>query len=91
VALVLCANNIKVSLSYCQVPTPIVSYYTKYSRMDLGIMITASHNPYYFNGFKIKTPEGGAADNTITAQVEKLLRKTSRRYYPSKKLKKAAC
>ncbi len=76
VAGVLTANNIKVVLSDRDVPTPTVSYHCLYNKYDLGVMITASHNPAQFNGLKIKTPQGGSADKSITNAVEKLLRKT---------------
>jgi len=58
---VFAANNIKVFLSSKNVPTPAVSFYVNKNKLDLGIMITASHNPAIFNGFKIKTSNGGAA------------------------------
>ncbi|HEC68877.1 MAG TPA: phosphoglucomutase/phosphomannomutase family protein [Candidatus Omnitrophica bacterium] len=70
---VLSANKIKVILSSEAIPTPLLSLATKNYKADLGIMITASHNPYYFNGLKIKTSQGGAADRDITDKVEKLL------------------
>jgi alpha-D-glucose phosphate-specific phosphoglucomutase len=73
---VLAANNISVVLSNTDVPTPAVSFHCAYNKYDLGVMITASHNPYQFNGFKIKTPEGGSADKPLTKAVEKLLGKT---------------
>ena len=73
VAKVLCANNIKAVLADNKVPTPIVSFYAKFRKCDLGVMITASHNPHQFNGLKIKTPQGGAAGIQITSKVEKLL------------------
>ncbi|MBN2120336.1 MAG: phosphoglucomutase/phosphomannomutase family protein [Candidatus Omnitrophica bacterium] len=82
VSSVLCGNNIKVILSQDSVPTPIVSFYTKYKNCDLGIMITASHNPYRFNGFKIKTPQGGSAGVDITRGVEKLLFTTKVKLMP---------
>jgi len=76
VALVLAANNIKTVLSDTNVPTPTVSFHCRYHKYDLGVMITASHNPAKFNGFKIKTKEGGSADKSITNEVEKLLHKS---------------
>lgn len=79
-ALVLAANNIKVTLSNRDVPTPGVSFYCLHGKYDLGIMITASHNPASFNGLKIKTKEGGAADRDVTDAVEKLLGKTKTRH-----------
>lgn len=76
VALVLAANKIKVVLSTKDVPTPVVSFHCRYNNYDLGVMITASHNPAEFNGLKIKTKEGGAADKELTNQVEELFYKT---------------
>ena len=76
VALVFAANNIKVILSHMMVSTPVVSFAAKNMNCDLGIMITASHNPGSFNGFKIKTPQGGAASIEITNEVEELLFKS---------------
>ena len=77
---VLSANKIKVILSSEAIPTPLLSLATKNYKADLGIMITASHNPYYFNGLKIKTSQGGAADRDITDKVEKLLFKNLSQY-----------
>lgn len=73
---VFAGNGMKAVLSSSDVPTPAVSFHAKYHKYDLGIMITASHNPSQFNGLKIKTKEGGAADKSITDQVEKLFYKT---------------
>jgi phosphomannomutase len=72
---VLSANKIKVDLSLCCVPSPVVSFNTFYGKYDLGIIITASHNPSQFNGLKIKTREGGAADKSLTDKIEKFLYK----------------
>ncbi len=80
VSLVLAANKIKAVLSDRDVPTPVVSFHCLYSRYDLGVMITASHNPARFNGLKIKTPQGGSADRVITDKVEALLHKSQVRF-----------
>lgn len=80
VACVLAANKIKVMLSDRQIPTPTVSFHCLYGKYDLGVMITASHNPYSFNGLKIKTKEGGAADRNVTDEVEKLFYKTKPKF-----------
>jgi len=74
VSCVLAANEIKVILSSSDIPTPVVSFHTLYGGCDLGVMITASHNPAKFNGLKIKTPDGGAADKVLTDKIEKRLR-----------------
>jgi phosphomannomutase len=72
-ACVFAANGIKVILSDRATPTPSVSFCVKKRELDLGIMITASHNPPEFNGFKIKSSTGGSADVNITKAVEKFL------------------
>lgn len=66
-------NGLKVFLSDRPVPTPTLSFAVKSKKLDLGVMITASHNPAEYNGFKIKTHSGGAAGPEITADVEKRL------------------
>lgn len=76
VAQVFAANAIVTTLSSCDVPTPVVSFECRFKGYDFGIMITASHNPYTFNGYKIKTKEGGGADKAITDAIEKLFCKT---------------
>ncbi|MFH0762538.1 MAG: phosphoglucomutase/phosphomannomutase family protein [Candidatus Omnitrophota bacterium] len=73
---VLAANGIKVILSDRPIPTPALSFAVKSNNLDLGVMITASHNPAEYNGFKIKTSSGGAAGQEITEAVEKLLGKS---------------
>ena len=87
VGLVLAANNIKAVLSDRDIPTPAVSFHCRYAKYDLGIMITASHNPAQFNGLKIKTPEGGSADKSLTDKVERLLRKNKPKYTGRKSAK----
>ena len=69
-------NGIKVTLSDRPIPTPALSFTVKSRKMDLGIMITASHNPAEYNGFKIKMPSGGAAGQEVTKAVEDRLGKT---------------
>jgi len=68
-------NGIDVLLSDRSVPTPTLSFAVKTRSLDLGIMITASHNPAEYNGFKIKMPSGGAAGEEVTEAVESLLGK----------------
>ena len=70
---VFAANGIKVYLGEEMVPTPVVSFFTKYNKCDLGVMITASHNPHQYNGYKLKTPDGGSAATEVTKAVEELL------------------
>jgi len=70
-------NGINVLLSDRPIPTPALSFIVKSRKLDLGVMITASHNPAEYNGFKIKTPCGGAAGSELTKQVEELLEKSA--------------
>ena len=72
---VLQSNGIKVLLSDRPLPTPALSFTVKTLKMDLGIMITASHNPAEYNGFKIKTGSGGAAGPGITKDIEERIGK----------------
>ena len=76
VAEVLKNNGIIVLLSDRAIPTPTLSFTVRNKSQDLGIMITASHNPAEYNGFKIKIPSGGAAGPEITDEIEKLLYRT---------------
>lgn len=73
VAGVLSGAGIQVFLSDRAVPTPCVSLAVKENKAIAGVMITASHNPYQYNGIKIKTSSGGAAGVEVTSEVEKLL------------------
>lgn len=72
---VIARNGIDVILSDRAIPTPALSFTVKNRKLDLGIMITASHNPGEYNGFKIKTASGGAAGPDVTKAVEALLGK----------------
>src|SRR3990167_708479 len=67
---VFAANGISVVLSDRAIPTPAVSLAVRAVKLDLGVMITASHNPAAYNGFKIKTTSGGAAGPEVTRKVE---------------------
>ncbi len=50
--------------------TPSVSYVTRQEEFDCGIMITASHNPYYDNGIKVINRYGEKLDDNTTALIE---------------------
>ncbi len=53
--------------------TPSVSYVTKQDEFDCGIMITASHNPFYDNGIKVINRYGEKLDDVTTAYIEDYL------------------
>ncbi|HOG46649.1 MAG TPA: phosphoglucomutase/phosphomannomutase family protein [Anaerolineae bacterium] len=73
VARVLAANGIDVALSRGDCPTPALAYAVKARGASAGVMITASHNPPRYNGFKLKGPNGGSAMPEVTAIVEACL------------------
>lgn len=53
--------------------TPSVAYITRVDEFDCGIMISASHNPYYDNGIKLINGKGEKMDEATIAEVEKYL------------------
>jgi phosphoglucosamine mutase len=54
-------------------PTPAVAMLTQSMRADLGVMISASHNPYQDNGIKLFGPDGFKLSDTAEAEIEALL------------------
>ena len=70
---VLIGNGFEVVLSKSPVPTPAVSWHTAREKCRAGIMITASHNPARFNGYKIKLHHGGPADPDTCRAIENLI------------------
>jgi phosphomannomutase len=75
VAEVLCGNGVTVYLSPEPCPTPHVSYFVRKNELPLGLVITASHNNYRYNGFKIKEGHGGSASPETTRAIESQLGK----------------
>ncbi len=73
VAKVLTANGIKVLLAEGYVSTPMVSLGTKKFNGDIGVIITASHNPPEYSGYKLKGHYGGPLFDEDIKQVEKLI------------------
>ncbi len=67
------AYNIQTLCSDGFVSTPMVSMATKYLEADAGIVITASHNPPSYNGFKIKANYGGPATPAEINKLESLI------------------
>lgn len=75
-ARVLSANNVTVYLFDQVAPTPLLSFAVRRLKTDGGIVITASHNPPEYNGYKVYTSDGTQAvpkfANKITEEIEKL-------------------
>lgn len=55
------------------VPTPAVSMLTRSLRADIGIMISASHNPYFDNGIKIFDANGHKLSDAIEMEIEQMI------------------
>lgn len=68
------SQNIKVYLTNSFVTTPTVSLLSKDKNLAYGVMITASHNPYQYNGFKLKDEFGGSMNPDEIAKVESELK-----------------
>ncbi len=51
-------------------PTPGIAYLTRTARACAGVVISASHNPYYDNGIKIFSPEGTKLDDRLVALID---------------------
>lgn len=86
---VLAGNGVSVDLLTRDVPTPLVSFEVKRRGLDGGVLITASHNPPDFNGYKFKAPYGGSATPAITDQIESLIGATPPRRMPMEEAKAA--
>lgn len=69
---VLCAYNKKVYIIEDSTPTPTMMHAVMHNNYDLGIMITASHNPAKYNGIKIITEGGRDATIVLTSKLEKI-------------------
>jgi len=67
---VMAGNNIKVHLCLKPTPTPVVSFAVPTTKSAGAIMITASHNPGSWNGFKYRSRDGASAPDEVTAQIE---------------------
>jgi phosphomannomutase len=70
---VFAGNGFQTILSTCPLPTPSVSYAVKQRKAAGGVMITASHNPPIFNGYKLKAYYGGSAESSLCQEVESRL------------------
>ncbi|ANH78761.1 phosphoglucosamine mutase [Candidatus Chlamydia sanziniae] len=59
------------------IPTPGVAFITRAYRADAGIMISASHNPYWDNGIKIFSSEGFKISDAVEQRIEDMIREAS--------------
>lgn len=73
VARVLCANGINVIMAKGFVSTPMISFGVQKMGAQQGVIITASHNPPTYNGYKLKGAHGGPSNPADIAAVEALI------------------
>lgn len=75
-ASVLAANGIKVRIYEELMPVPALSFATRYYHCNAGIMLTASHNPAQYNGYKAYGPDGCQMTDDAVAVVYASIQKT---------------
>ena len=75
-ACVLAANGIKVRIYDALMPVPALSFATRYYEANAGIMVTASHNPAKYNGYKAYGPDGCQMTDDAAAVVYDEIQKT---------------
>jgi phosphomannomutase len=79
VAEVMEGNGIPVKVSNQYIATPCLSYAVEQYEAACGVMITSSHNPAPYNGYKIKAEFGGSAPPAFTHEVERRLPRGDKR------------
>ena len=73
---VLAANGIKVRIYDELMPVPALSFATRYYKCNAGIMVTASHNPKKYNGYKAYGPDGCQMTDEAAGIVYEAIQKT---------------
>ena len=73
IAAVMTANDIDVIIFPEVIPTPLLAFSVRYLKTDMGIMVTASHNPSTDNGCKIYMSDGAQLRAPIDKEIEKLI------------------
>jgi alpha-D-glucose phosphate-specific phosphoglucomutase len=76
---VIAGNDIRVHLCLKPAPTPVVSFAVPATRSAGAILITASHNPGSWNGFKYRSRDGASAPDEVTSQIERNIASLTRR------------
>ncbi len=73
---VLAGNGILVYLTPRPTPTPVISFAVGLKHTAGAVIITASHNPYKYNGFKYRTPDGASAPWEVLEKIERHIQRT---------------
>ena len=83
---VLAASGVKVRIYPALMPVPALSFATRYYRCNAGIMVTASHNPAKYNGYKAYGPDGcqmtDEAADVVYAEIQKTDVLTGAKFMP---------
>ena len=72
IAEVLAGNKIQAKLYTTPSPSPTIFYAVQSEELDYGFIVTASHNPYKYNGIKITIKGGADANVELTKEIEKI-------------------
>lgn len=67
--------GIKAYLFNIEIPTPVLSFAVRYLQCDAGVMITASHNPKEYNGYKVYDKHGGQIIPIVANEVSEYINK----------------
>ena len=84
-ASVFAANDLNVYLWPCLRPVPTLSFATRYLGCKAGVMITASHNPYNYNGIKVFVKGGLDAPKELTDKIEDMMHNDNNYFIPKPK------
>ena len=76
-ALTLCANGVKVYLYESLRPTPMLSFAVRELKCSGGVVITASHNPKEYNGYKVYGPDGGQVTDNDAKSILSFINKVA--------------
>lgn len=74
-AAIFCANGIVVNLFEDLRPTPMLSYTVRQLKCKAGIVITASHNPKIYNGYKVYGEDGGQVTDKVALEITSFIEK----------------
>jgi len=70
---VLAANGVPVQLCDRAAPTPVIGFHIRRLNAGGGVVITSSHNPALYSGFKVRTEQASAAPPEVLSQIEALI------------------
>lgn len=71
---VFASNGIKTYLTRSLMPTPFLSYLTRETKSQMGVMITASHNPAKYNGYKVYGADGCQLTDAYSAEITEYIK-----------------